>query len=313
MPAPDPLFRRAFLAVLAGALLLGFSAIFVRWAQEAEPAAIGFYRMAIALPLTLLLAWRTQDPGPAPPAEVHPGSAGGPHPVRGALWATLGGLLFTTDLFLWQTAIRHTSAANATLLIGLAPLWVALFSVAFLRTRLRAGAWMGFALALAGAAILGLAKGARPGSGYGEMLSALASFCYGGYTLCLGLARRDLSGPWAMTWVSFACIAGFALLALLSGAPLTGFSPQTWAALAGLGLVVQVAAWWFISWGLGHVPTSLGALGLLLQQVATVGLAWLLLGERPLGLQAAGIVLVIAGIGLSTVFPPRRAEGPRTP
>ena len=43
--------------LLLGAALLGFSAIFVKWAAPASPLVVGFYRMAFALPFVL----RTQE------------------------------------------------------------------------------------------------------------------------------------------------------------------------------------------------------------------------------------------------------------
>jgi len=68
--------------------------------------------------------------------------------------------------------------------------------------------------------------------------------------------------------------------------------------------VVQVVAWWFITWGLGHVPTNLGAMGLMTQPVATVVLGWLLLAEPLRPLQAFGTLLVLAGVALCAFAPP---------
>jgi len=110
-------------AVLLGASILGFAAIFVKWsaAGGATPITTGFYRMLFALPGTFLLAYRTGDVL---------GDAGGRR------WALIAGGLFFADLWLWHLAMHHTGAANATLLVGgLSPIWVALFSFAFLRLR----------------------------------------------------------------------------------------------------------------------------------------------------------------------------------
>lgn len=287
----------AWTALLSGALLLGFAAIFVRWSQAAGPMATGFYRMAFALGPVAWLAFA------APGAS--PGSASG----AGVRWALLGGLCFTFDLALWNTALRWTTAASATLLVGLAPLWVSLATVFFLNSRLRPRAWAGLGFALAGAACLGLAKGARPGANLGEGLALLASLGYGAYTLCLGRARLSLDARRALFFVVLASTVAFGALALMRGEALIGFPAATWVALAGLGLLVQVLAWWLIAWGLGHLPTASGSLGLLLQQAATVLLGWTLLGERPGGLQALGILGILLGIGLAASAPslPRKA------
>ncbi len=277
-------------AVLAGAVLLGFAAMLVRWSAPASPLIIGFYRMAFALPLVAWMGWRARRPGQ--------GAARG--------WALLAGLCFIADLWLWHTSLEFTSAANSTLLVGLAPLWVAAISVLWLGTRLRRRFWLGLAFALAGGLVLGLAKGARWGTGRGELLAALASLAYACFTLTLGRARRELAAPEALAWVVLCCAAGFALLAGARGEAFRGFPPQAWLSLAALGLVVQVAAWWLITWGLGHVSTNLGAVTLMVQPVATVGLGWVLLGEAVRPLQGAGILLVLAGIALSALSPPAR-------
>ncbi len=279
---------RGLAAVVLGACLLGFAAMLVRWSAPAGPLVIGFYRMAFALPLVAWMGWRTRGTGV--------GKARG--------WALLAGLCFSADLWLWHTALNHTSAANATLLVGLAPLWVAAISVVWMGTRLRKRFLLGLALALAGGLVLGLAKGARWGTGRGELLAALASVAYACFTLALGRARRDLAAPEALAWVVLCCTVCFGLLGLLEGVAFRGFPPRAWLALAALGLVVQVAAWWLITWGLGHVPMNLGAMTLMVQSVATVGLGWILLGEAVRPLQGAGILLVLAGIAFSALSPP---------
>jgi drug/metabolite transporter (DMT)-like permease len=62
----------------------------------------------------------------------------------------------------------------------------------------------------------------------------------------------------------------------------------------GLGVVVQLAAWWLNSWGLGHVEPAVGALALQMQQVATLFLAaWLIFEPlRPLGLLGGGLLCI---------------------
>lgn len=277
-------------ALLLGAGLLGFAALLVRWSEPASPLVTGFYRMLFALPGVLLLALLER---PAAPQDGRPRA-----------WAIAAGLCFIADLWLWHLSLRHTSAANSTLLVGLSPLWVALLSIALFGTRLRRRAWGGLGLALCGALVLALAKGARWGTGYGEFLGSLASVAYAFFTLALARARTGLTARRALAWVSLTCTAGFGLLAWLHGDPFGPFPHRAWWALAGLGLVVQVLAWWLISWGLGHVGANLGSIGLLVQPVATVGLGWFFLVEHVKPVQGLGALFILAGIALSAFTPP---------
>jgi drug/metabolite transporter (DMT)-like permease len=279
---------RGLAALILGASLLGFAAMLVRWAAPAGPLAVGFYRMAIALPFVAWMAKGTSRPGTG----------------RARLWALGAGLCFVLDLWMWHSALHLTSAANATLLVTLAPIWVAVVSVLWMGVRLRKRFWLGVLLALAGALVLGLAKGARWGTGLGELLGALASLAYGAFTLALGRARRDLSAPEALFWVVLCCTVFFGILGRAQGEAFTGYPARAWWALLALGVVVQVVAWRFITWGLGHVPTNLGAMGLMTQPVATIILGWLLLSESVKPLQGLGALLVLAGIALCAFTPP---------
>jgi drug/metabolite transporter (DMT)-like permease len=278
---------RGFVAVLLGASVLGLSAIFVRWAIAggATPLSVGFYRMAFALPGAFWLARRAGGLG-----------QGDGRDRRAAL---LAGALFFGDLWLWHEAMRHTTAANATLLVGgLSPVWVALFSAFAFQLRYDGLAWFGQALGVGGALVLAIARGARGGTGEGEALAIAASFCYAAFTLVLKRSRRTLGAPQALFWMSLGCFACFAVALLATEQAVGGYDSRAWLSLVGLGLIVQLLGWWLNSWGLGHTDAALGALALQAQQVATLFLAAWLLQEplKPLGL--LGGALIVAGIVL---------------
>jgi drug/metabolite transporter (DMT)-like permease len=276
-------------ALLIGATALGFSAIFVRWAEGggATVLTVGLYRMLFALPGAFLLASRTGRLGAAAP---------------GMRWALASGVAFFVDLALWHQAMSYTTVANATLLLGgLSPIWVALFSVAVLRRRYRWLGWLGQLVGLAGALILALARGARGGSGVGEAIAIVGSFFYAAFTLAMARSRRTLAAPQALFWMSLGCLSCFLIAALLAGHPLTGYSARAWISLGALSLVVQLFGWWLNSWGLGHVDAAAGALALQAQQVATLFLAAWFLAEPLRALGLAGGALLVCGIVFVTL------------
>jgi drug/metabolite transporter (DMT)-like permease len=281
---------KALGVLLVGAGILGFSGIFVRWSAPASPVMVGFYRMVFALPWVLLLTWRDPEPVKSSAAQGIP-------------WAVLAGLAFTGDLTLWHLSMHWTSVAAATLLVGLAPLWVALFMAIFLGARLRGRAWTGLALALIGTALLALAKGAKLSGNFGEAMALLSSFCYAAYTLALARARRHLSAISALFWIVLSSLAFFAILAILRGDTFHGFPTKSWCSLIGLGFLVQALGWWLISWGMGRVPTHVGAVGLVMQSVTTVILGWILLHEHLLPIQGLGTLLILFGIALCSLAP----------
>jgi drug/metabolite transporter (DMT)-like permease len=287
VPATTSSFR-GMTAVLIGATALGFSAVFVKWAEAggATPITVGFYRMLFALPGALILAWRS-------------GGLGAP---AGRRWGLLAGIAFFLDLGSWHFAMNYTTVANATfILCGLSPIWVALFSVLVLRRRYRWLGWLGQAVGLGGALILALARGARGGSGAGEVIAIAGSFCYAAFTLTLARSRQTLTAPQALFWMVAGCLACFLIAGLVTAQPFIGYDQRAWISLVALSLVVQLFGWWLNSWGLGHVDAAAGALALQAQQVATLFLAAWLLAEPLRALGLTGGALLIAGIVLVTL------------
>jgi drug/metabolite transporter (DMT)-like permease len=80
------------------------------------------------------------------------------------------------------------------------------------------------------------------------------------------------------------------------GFPLVGYSPRTWLALAGLGLISQLGAYYALVYALGHLPATVTSVSLLAQVPGTAILAALLLGEPLSGVQVTGTAIVLAGI-----------------
>src|SRR5207237_7308224 len=89
---------RAYLALALGALCIGFSAIFTKWANVPGPVS-GFYRVAIA---TALLAVPFLVQTSRRRAQGQAGLSGGPLRAESTLpllWGTaLAGLFFALDL-----------------------------------------------------------------------------------------------------------------------------------------------------------------------------------------------------------------------
>lgn len=281
---------RAYLFLGFGILCIGFSAIFVSWAN-APGAVTGFYRMAVAV---LLLAFpfyrRQQGARPGAPWAL---------PRREVAIALLGGAFFAGDLLFWNTGILLGGATNPTLMGNTAPVWVGLGAMIFFKERLPLLFWGGLLLAIAGAAlILGLDVIQGFSLGLGTFFGLIAGVFYGGYFLLTQRGRQQLD---ALTYFWIAAVAATALLfagALVLGQPLLGYSRFTYLNFLALGLVVQVFGQFAFSYALGYLPASVVAPAGLGQPVVTAILAWPLLGETISPLQALGGTAVIAGVYL---------------
>ncbi len=300
-PAPSsaPAARRAqwlAYAALAGAVIaIGWSAIFVRWA-DIPGSASAFYRVLIAS--LVLLPWRATHK----PAAAHRQS-----PSRRAhLVAIAAGIFFALDLAFFNTAVMRSSAATTSLLGSNAPIFVGLGSWLLLRKKPHALFWAGLAASMGGIALM-IWAAATPGDGgaarqslSGDLMAVAAAFCFAGYILAVSKARESMD-TLTLNAVSMAS-ATLALLpiCLAIGAPLWDYSRDTWIALLWLGIVTQVGAYLCIAYALGHLPATVVSIGLLAQAPLTAFLAALLLGEHLNALQLAGGTLVLAGIYIVT-------------
>jgi drug/metabolite transporter (DMT)-like permease len=276
----------ATVALVIGLFSIGFSALFVRWA-EAPGAVTSFYRMAVATAVMAAPFWR------------HWRRRGYQLSRPGVVLAAAGGLLFAGDLILWATGITLSGATIPTLMANTAPLWVGLGSLLIFRERQGPLFWVGLALAMAGAAlILGRDLAGVAGIGLGSLMGLGAAVFYGSYYLVTQRGRGYLS-TLAYFWITCA-FASLALLVanFLLGYPLTGYSATTYLNFLAQGVIVQVAGWLAINYAQGYLPAAVVAPTLLGQPVVTAVLAVWLLDEQFTIWHLLGGAAVLAGVYL---------------
>jgi drug/metabolite transporter (DMT)-like permease len=274
---------RAYLALGIAILSLGFSAVFVRWAN-APGIVAGFYRVAIP---TAVLAW---------PFYRRSKALGGLSRL-GLRFALLGGLFYAADLGLWATGVMMSGATNPTLLANTAPLWVGLGTLVLFRERLRPMFWAGLLLAMAGAVIiLGFDSLRAVTLGAGTTLGLLAGVFYGGYFLVTQRGRETLDS-FNYFWVAAASSSvAFYVSCLVFRQPLTGYPTSAYLNFLGLGIVSQGFGYMAMNYALGYLPASIVAPTMLGQPVATAILAVALLGETLSLWQVLGGLAVLAGV-----------------
>ena len=273
---------RALGVLLFGACVIGLSPILVRL-TEAGPAAAGFWRLALALPLLAILTVRTT------------GKIG--RPSRMAVWA---GVFFALDLGFWHYAIHYTSVTNATVLSNLTPVVVTAFAWIFLKQRPASLFLVAVAAAMGGAWLMAFEKGggALVNQPLGDALSVLTALWYSAYFLCMAQGRKTEGASQLMFWVSVIGAPLLLIAALITGEPILPTSVPGWAALVGLGMM-HVAGQGSLAWAMGRLPTSTASVVVLVQPVVAAWLGWVLFFE-PIGrLQAAGAAITLLGVILA--------------
>lgn len=213
-----------------------------------------------------------------------------------AVYALAGGALFACDLALYNSAVLRTTAANATLLGNNAPVFVGLGTWLLFGRRPARAFWIGLGLALSGAAFVMLRPGGGAGDAHGNLMALAAAVFFAGYMLTTERAREQVDTLTFSAIAAAGSVVTLLVACLLLDAPLAGFTPGAWLALAALGLISQLGSYLALAYALGSLPATVTSVGLLAQVPLTALLAFAFLGEAITPGQLAGGALVLLGI-----------------
>ncbi len=277
----------ALIALIVGALAIGFSPIFVKL-SHVDPTATAFWRVALSLPFFMLWAARKKDGRDQEKLKN----------LKDYKWLIFGGFLFAVDLAFWHWSLQHTLVANASLLSNLTPIVVAIGSVYFFKDVLKGKFWWGLLLAFSGAALLA-GGGIGEGRLFGDTLALITAFFYGSYLLSVVWLRKFFKTATVMLWTG---VFSALFLIPISLTTETLFIPQTldaWLVVLGLAFICQFLGQGLIAYALAYLPAAFGAITLLLQPVVATIAAWYLFGEILGGYDFLAGAAILTGIVLA--------------
>lgn len=269
----------ALLAV--GVLGASVSAIIIKYAQEAEPLAISFWRCA------------------AGAGALAPFARGG----LSRMSARQGGLPAIAGVFLaahfatWITSLEMTTVAASVLLVTSSPAFVAVIAWWLLKERLQGIAWVGIIATVVGAGLV--AGGDLSGSAFGGNMLALAgAITVGAYMLAGQVSRREL-GIVEYSVITYGVSALILLAAcLITGADLWGYDAQTWWALLGLLVGPQLLGHTVLNFLLKDFGATTIAVAVMAEPLIAAILAYFLFAETPSVLAYPGGAAILLGIYL---------------
>ena len=282
-------------ALLLGAVAMGISPIFVRFAHIG-PFASAFWRVGAALPL--LWVW----------AVVEARQAGEPiaavFRIDRAILAA--GLTFSADLLFWHLAILNTTVANATFLATMAPVWVVLGSGFFIAEKVGRTVVYGLLLCMVGAAALvGTSYRLAPEHLDGDLYGIATSLFFGLYFLAVRAARRR-SGAGRIIFLSSLITAAILFpIAFFLEDRMLPVGVGSAAALVALAVISHTGGQGILTYALGHLPAAFSSLVIFIEALVAALFGWMLLGEAVTVFQAIGGALILAGIYVAR---PRRSR-----
>ncbi|WP_321344800.1 DMT family transporter [Breoghania sp.] len=271
----------AVIALLTGAVAMGVSPVFVRYA-EVGPFTSAFYRVTLALPLLALWA-RLESDGQSSP--------------RWNRATVLTGLFFAGDLIFWHLAIVNTTMANATFLATTAPVWVLMGSGLFIGERVTRQMFLGLGFCLLGAgALVGSSMQLEPERLTGDLYGIITSMFFGAYFLAMRVARRSARPGLVLYRSTLVTAAALFLAALVME---NDFTPASWtgvAALIAVAVISHSGGQGLLAFALGHLSAGFSSLVIFLEAVAAAFFGWLVFSETLSTLQFAGGAAILVGI-----------------
>lgn len=272
-----------YLLLLFGILCISWSAILVKLA-DISGFGSGFYRLLFGtigiIPVWLYFKKPITD-------------------VRGVKIAIICGVLFACDIALWNTSIMLSKASISTLLANLAPVWVGIGALLFMKEKPTKLFWIGTAIAIFGVTIIiGISEVMEARLNFGNLLAIVASVFYGTYLITVRKGRNSLD-TFSFTTISMiTSTLVLGLICLITATPLWGFNSKTWLSLAALGLVPQLLGWLAINQALGHIKPTVASVSLLSQTVFTAIFSVFILSEVLTLHEIGGALVVLVGIYL---------------
>jgi drug/metabolite transporter (DMT)-like permease len=274
--------RFAFPALIAGNLVLALGPWMVRLA-DVGPVASGFWRVGLAIPFLLLLAWRQQAGREAP---------------RWGLVAlvAVGGLFFASDLAAWHVGIGLTKLANASLFGNASSFILVIYGFVMLRQLPRKVQALALLLAAAGAALLmGSSYELSPKNFTGDLFTLAAGLLYTGYLVAVDRARKTMAPMPVLAIASAAAALPLLLLALALGQKVM---PDDWTPLIILSFGSQVVGQGLLVYAVGYLSPVVVGLGLLAQPAAGAVIGRLAYGETFSVADAIGAALIAVALVL---------------
>lgn len=263
-----------------GVLGASVSAILIRYAQEAHPLAISFWRCAAGAVLLL------------------PFTRGGFRKMQPKGWVlpAVAGVFLALHFATWITSLELTSVANSVLLVTTAPIFVAIAARYLLKERMKAIVWFGIVLAFVGTAVIaGGAEGGRA-SLRGDLLALIGAVTVAGYGLAGQVARREL-GIIEYAVITYGAGAILLLpLCLATGVDLWGYSAGTWAALAGIVIGPQILGHTVLNYVVKDLDATTVYVAVMAEPPIAIALAFFLFAEVPSFLVYPGGLAITIGI-----------------
>ncbi|MFJ7972083.1 DMT family transporter [Psychrobacillus sp. NPDC096389] len=272
------------LPLIISIIAISFAAIFVKW-SSAPATILSMYRMILACLLLVPVVWIKRE-------EFRN--------IGKREWSLLlfSGLFLALHFALWFGSLKLTTVASSTIILALQPIIALVGGAILFKERTTTAALTTMGIAVVGAVMVGWGDfGLSKNAIIGDILSFLSVIAVVGYLLIGQNAVKKVSH-----WIYSFCVFGFAAIALVvynlvTNVAMGGYDAKEWGIFVLLAIVPTISHV-INNWLLNYVNATTISMSILGEPVGATILAAIFLGERLVGWQIVGGLLVLLGVFL---------------
>ena len=269
------------LAAVVSVLAWGSGPLMTRAMSVPTPTLV-FYRLAIGVPLMIVIAYRT----------------GGRCTLALTKRTAIPGIFFGLSMLTGFASVKLTSIANATLITTLQPALVLLVAPRLFGEQWRLKRVSLAGVAFAGVSIVVLAAASTSGASVeGDLLAGVNVVIWTTYFLMAKHLRNSGMHSWTLlayvfSWASVVVVPW----TLLSHSDLGAMNTKDWILVIVMSLIPGILGHGLMTWAQRHIDVTLASLlGLASPVISTIG-AWIIFDQRLRPLQIVGACVVLGAL-----------------
>ena len=219
---------------------------------------------------------------------------------KSLLLCCLSGLFLGLHFTAYFESLNHTSVTSSVVLVDTQVIFVALIMLIVLKEKIPKKGVIGIALTLIGSVVIGMADGSAGGDNilYGDFLALGGAVFLAIYTSIGYVARRSISTTVYTFTVYLMSFITLAVIAIISGAGLTGYPPENLLLSLLLSVFCTLLGHSLYNWSLKYISAAFMSTVSLLEPVFSTVFAIFIFSEIPVPLQIAGVVIIIIGVAV---------------
>ncbi|MGV3278620.1 DMT family transporter [Rickettsiales bacterium LUAb2] len=291
-------FIFGFLAILLAMCCLALSGILVK-VSTLGPATTGFYRIFLAFPFIFALTYISNFKQSKPKISNETNNS---FTFKYQLLAIIAGIIFGSDMVVWNKSLSYTSVAASTLLGNMSPLFTIPLTALLFKEKIHKLFLASVLISIIGLILLfnaSLSINHKPFAYLGNLMAFFTAFTYAVFLTIIASCRKHLKTTTVTIYSASGALFSLIIIALITESNFLPHSLHELFILLMLGFLVQFLGQSGLIYGLKKIPINLVAILVLIEPLLASIIAYYLFNEHLGVVEIIGGILILYGIYLA--------------